>query len=56
MDDKNKLLIVIEYKREELHMSVEKFGILSNEALKCSKEMDILINNYQKLMIKVNRK
>ncbi|QNF29944.1 MULTISPECIES: aspartyl-phosphate phosphatase Spo0E family protein [Metabacillus] len=49
MDKKNKLLLVIEYKREELHLIVDKFGIISNEALKCSKELDILINKYQKL-------
>ncbi|WP_280768826.1 aspartyl-phosphate phosphatase Spo0E family protein [Salipaludibacillus daqingensis] len=45
---KNKLIWIIENKRKELHNCVNKNGFLSKEALKCSEELDSLINKYYK--------
>ncbi|ARK29757.1 aspartyl-phosphate phosphatase Spo0E family protein [Halalkalibacter krulwichiae] len=43
---KNELVTKIEQKRKQLHIYVSKFGILSNEVLRCSEELDVLINIY----------
>jgi hypothetical protein len=48
MENKRELLLKIEHKQTKLHSNVSKFGILSQEVLKCSEELDILINIYQK--------
>lgn len=48
MEEKKELFMAIEYKRKELHIIVDRFGILSKEALKYSKELDILIMKHIK--------
>ncbi|WEG16754.1 aspartyl-phosphate phosphatase Spo0E family protein [Alkalihalophilus pseudofirmus] len=47
--NKESLLLVIESKREELHVSALRFGMNSKEVLQISEELDKLIFTYQTL-------
>lgn len=44
---KSVLLRLIELKRIELHMTAKKFGLLSKETIRCSEELDHLLNTFQ---------
>ncbi|SDY89735.1 stage 0 sporulation regulatory protein [Evansella caseinilytica] len=44
----------IEQKRKELLLIVNKNGLSSEDTLRCSKELDKLILNYQKKLVTAN--
>jgi stage 0 sporulation regulatory protein len=48
---KTKLLETINNRREEMIITANKEGYTSESVIKCSQELDILLNKYQQLML-----
>lgn len=48
-DSKEELLYLIENKRVEMVLAAEKTGLLSNQTIKMSKELDELLNLHSQL-------
>ena len=44
---KRKLKLVIEIKRKDMYTKAKQLGLTHPEVVKCSKELDVLLNKYQ---------
>jgi stage 0 sporulation regulatory protein len=44
---KRKLKFLIEIKRKVMYTKVKRLGLRHPEVVKCSKELDVLLNKYQ---------
>ena len=44
---KRKLKLVIEIKRKDMYTKAKQLGLIHPEVVKCSEELDILLNKYQ---------
>lgn len=51
VEDEEKLLLYITIKREEMINLATTTGYTSNETIKCSQDLDILLNKYQHIKV-----
>ncbi|MDF0729053.1 aspartyl-phosphate phosphatase Spo0E family protein [Cytobacillus sp. S13-E01] len=51
VEDEEKLLLYITLKREEMIKLATNTGFTSDETIKCSQDLDLLLNKYQRIKV-----
>ena len=56
VEDEEKLLLYITLKREEMIKLATSTGFTSDETIKCSQDLDLLLNKYQRIKVLSNKR